>query len=107
MPRKRLPLIDLTPMKSQFIDLLRRIAMRGGQVAIHHEQVHIDPMKEDDDHPATKHMGPTVGVFDEIYIIKKYDGTKVHRLLTLDRHPYTGVPGEYPVAWCKQFGKGR
>ena len=45
-------------------------------------------------------------MFDEIYIIKNYEGNKVHRLLTLDRHPNTGMPGEYPVAWCRNFGKG-
>jgi len=83
------------------------IDMLGGEFQTHHEQVHIDAINKDPEHPATKHLGPTFGVFDEIYIIKNYDGAKVHRLLTLDRHPNTGVPGEYPVAWCKNYGKGR
>jgi hypothetical protein len=83
------------------------IEMLGGEFLIHHEQVHIDPINEDPEHPATKKMGPTFGVFDEIYIIKNYDGSKVHRLLTMDRHPNSGTPGEFPVAWCKNYGKGR
>jgi hypothetical protein len=31
----------------------------------------------------------------------------VHGLLTLDKHPNTGVPGDYPIAWCKMYGAGR
>lgn len=80
--------------------------MLGGEFQTHHEQVHIDCINEDREHPATRHFGPYFGVFDEIYIIKNYEGNKVHRLLTLDRHPNTGMPGEYPVAWCRNFGKG-
>ena len=83
------------------------IEMLGGEFQIHHEQVRVECINKDPEHPATRHLGPTFGVFDEIYIIKNYDGNKVHRLLTLDRHPNTGVPGEYPIAWCKQYGKGR
>jgi type 1 glutamine amidotransferase len=83
------------------------IDMLGGEFQTHNEQVHIDCINEDQEHPATRHLGPFFGVFDEIYIIKSYDGSKVHRLLTLDKHPNTGIPGEYPVSWCKEFGKGR
>jgi type 1 glutamine amidotransferase len=31
----------------------------------------------------------------------------VHGLLTLDHHPNNGSPGDYPISWCKQYGKGR
>jgi hypothetical protein len=30
---------------------------------------------------------------------------EVHGLLTLDKHPNTLVPGDYPVAWCKAVGQ--
>ena len=28
-------------------------------------------------------------------------------LLSLDRHPNTGSPGYFPIAWCRYYGKGR
>jgi hypothetical protein len=31
----------------------------------------------------------------------------VRGLLTLDKHPNTGVPGDYPIAWCKTYEDGR
>jgi hypothetical protein len=27
--------------------------------------------------------------------------------LSLDKHPNTGAPGDYPIAWCKQVGQGK
>jgi hypothetical protein len=44
---------------------------------------------------------------DEIYLFKNFHREKVHGLLTMDRHPNFGQPGDYPVAWCKEYGKGR
>ena len=44
---------------------------------------------------------------DEIYIIKSFDREKVHPLLTLDREPNKKTPGDFPIAWSKEFGKGR
>lgn len=46
-------------------------------------------------------------VFDEIYEFKNHDAAKVHRLLTLDKHPQRKTPGDFPVSWCKPFGQGR
>ena len=46
-------------------------------------------------------------MFDEIYQFKNFDRTKVHGLLTLDKHPNDKTPGNYPIAWCKDYGKGR
>jgi type 1 glutamine amidotransferase len=83
------------------------IEMLGGEFQTHNEQVHIDAINQDEEHPAMRHLGPVFGVFDEIYIIKNFDRTRMHGLLSLDRHPNTGIPGDYPVAWCKQVGKGR
>ena len=48
-----------------------------------------------------------VKVFDEIYQYKSYDRSKVHLLLSLDKHPNNNTPGHYPIAWCKPYGKGR
>jgi len=83
------------------------VEMLGGEFQIHHEQVGVNCLNEDHEHPATRHLGPVYSVFDEIYLLKNFDRTKVHGLLTLDRHPNYGTPGDYPIAWSKEFGKGR
>lgn len=83
------------------------IDMLGGEFQIHHEQVRVDCVNQDHEHPATRHLGPVYSVFDEIYLLKSFDRTKVHGLLGLDKHPNTGAPGDYPIAWCRAVGKGR
>lgn len=83
------------------------IEMLGGEFLTHQEQVRVECINQDREHPATRHLGPIYSVFDEIYILKNFDRTKVHGLLTLDRHPNSGVPGDYAIAWCKEYGKGR
>ena len=86
---------------SPYIDML------GGEFLTHHDQVRVECINEDPEHPSTRHLGPIFGIYDEIYLLKNFDRTKVHGLLTLDRHPNLGTPGDYPIAWCKQYGKGR
>ena len=49
----------------------------------------------------------TCWVHDEIYLLKSYTNSTVHELLKLDQEPNKKTPGEFPIAWCKQFGKGR
>ena len=31
----------------------------------------------------------------------------MHLLLYMAKHPETGEPGEYPLAWTREHGKGR
>lgn len=83
------------------------IEMIGGQFQTHHEQVEVEVMVEDALHPATRHLPKSFRVKDEIYLLKNFDRNKVHGLLTLDKHPNFGTPGDYPIAWCKEYGKGR
>jgi type 1 glutamine amidotransferase len=83
------------------------IEMLGGEFEIHHEQVSVNAINKDKNHPATKHLGDAFKVFDEIYIIKSYDPAKVHELLVLEQHPNTKQPGHYAVSWCKEFGAGK
>lgn len=54
-----------------------------------------------------RHLPSTWVVFDEIYQFKNFERSTVHGLLTLDKHPNDKTPGDYPVSWCKEFGKGR
>jgi type 1 glutamine amidotransferase len=83
------------------------IDMLGGEFETHGAQVSVDAINKDKQHPATKHLGDTFTVFDEIYIIRKYNPANVHELLVLDKHPNTKAPGHYAVSWCKEFGQGK
>jgi uncharacterized protein len=83
------------------------IEMIGGQFLTHHEQVEVTVRVEDPEHAATAHFEPTFRVFDEIYLFKNFDRRNVRGLLTMDTHPNYGQPGDYPVAWCRDYGQGR
>lgn len=57
-------------------------------------------------------QGPVWRVFDEIYLFKNNDPSKVHVLLALDHHPNDGSPeanqpGTYLLSWDKMYGRGR
>jgi type 1 glutamine amidotransferase len=39
--------------------------------------------------------------------VKNFDRAKVHELLILDKSPGSNQPGYFPIAWCKNYGKGR
>jgi hypothetical protein len=81
--------------------------MIGGHFKTHEEQVKVDVINQDQECPICKHLPANWEVFDEIYQMKDFDRTKVHGLLTLDKHPNNKTPGDYPIAWCKEYGKGR
>lgn len=83
------------------------IEMLGGEFAGHGQQARVECTNEDKKHPATKHLPQNWSVFDEIYIFKNFAEREVHGLLTLDREPNKMTPGDFPVAWCRDFGKGR
>src|SRR5581483_1473512 len=81
--------------------------MVGAEFKKHEAQVEVEPINQDSECPACKHLPATWKVFDEIYQFQKFERPKVHGLLTLDKHPNNKTPGDYPISWCKQFGKGR
>lgn len=81
--------------------------MLGGEFKEHHAQVKVDIINQDTECPACRHLPPNWEVFDEIYLFKGFERPKVHGLLTLDKHPNEKTPGDYPISWCKEFGKGR
>lgn len=83
------------------------IEMIGAQFETHHEQVEVEALVEDRDHAATAHFPASFRVKDEIYLVKNFHRESVHGLLTLDKHPNYGYPGDYPIAWCKAYGAGR
>lgn len=83
------------------------IKMIGGEFESHGPQVKVSCIVEDPSHPATKQLGRTLEVFDEIYLFKNFERANVHMLLSLDKHPNRGTPGYYPLAWNSLYGKGR
>jgi type 1 glutamine amidotransferase len=83
------------------------LAMIGAQFDYHKEQAKVELLVKDEGHPATRTLGKSVSTFDEIYLMKKFDPLRVHLLLALDKHPNTAAPGEYPLAWTREHGKGR
>lgn len=83
------------------------IEMIGGAFRTHGAQVSVDIINQDQNCAACRHLPGTWPVFDEIYLFKNFERAKVHGLLTLDKHPNNKTPGDYPVAWIKNYGQGR
>jgi type 1 glutamine amidotransferase len=84
--------------------------MMGGHFKVHAPaQLEVQPINQDPQCPACAHLGKDWKVFDEIYQMKDFDPANVHGLLTLDKKPDVRdpSPGVYPMAWCKEYGKGR
>lgn len=84
--------------------------MMGGHFLRHAPaQLEVQPINQDPQCPACAHLGKDWKVFDEIYQIKDFNPANVHGLLTLDKKPDVTdpSPGIYPIAWCKEYGKGR
>lgn len=88
------------------------IEMIGGEFKTHGKQCEIVANVDDPSHPSVKHLAPAYTVFDEIYEHIHNDRTKVHALLSIDKHPDDGhpeanQPADMLIAWCKDYGKGK
>jgi uncharacterized protein len=83
------------------------VEMIGGEFLTHGAQATVECLNQDKKHAACKHLPASWTVHDEIYILKSFTRSTVHGLLTLDKEPNKTTPGDYPISWCKQFGKGR
>jgi uncharacterized protein len=83
------------------------IALLGAEFDYHREQAKVRVLVDDPKHPATEGLVAPIDLFDEIYLYKSFDRARVHMLLSLDRHPNTGEPGFYPIAWTREQGRGR
>ena len=69
---------------------------------------------EDRSHPATRHLGESFEISDDIYQYKDFDASKIHVLLRLDpdsvdlTNPKLNQEDKLlPVAWTNTYGKGR
>ncbi len=83
------------------------VEMLGAEFKTHGPQVSVDAINQDTNCAACRHLPASWTVFDEIYQMNSFDRSTVHGLLTLDKHPNNKTPGDYPIAWKKDFGKGR
>jgi type 1 glutamine amidotransferase len=83
------------------------VALLGAEFDYHRDQAKVQVLVDDPKHPATEGLVAPIELFDEIYLFKNFDRARVHMLLSLDRHPNTGEPGFYPIAWTREAGKGR
>ena len=84
------------------------VAMLGGEFSHHGRQVSVDCLNQDPANPATAAL-PNVWTIqqEEIYQFTNYTPASVHDLLILGKHPESGAPGHFAVAWCKNYGKGK
>lgn len=89
------------------------IEMIGGEFLGHGPQLKVVLNVDDGKHASTLNFDKTYEIFDEIYTFKNFDRKKVHMLLSLDKNPNKNdkenfeKPGYYPIAWCRNYGKGR
>jgi type 1 glutamine amidotransferase len=83
------------------------LEMIGGEFKSHGPQVKVALRVQDREHPATRGMADPTEVFDEIYLFQRFERSRVHMLLALDKHPNEGTEGFYPLAWTRAHGKGR
>jgi type 1 glutamine amidotransferase len=116
---------------SPYVDML------GGEFLTHHSQSAIMPHLADTKSPALRGVvkmksaisptdiearnvqrqgsvtdGKTWKVFDEIYLLKNNDPSRVHTLLWLDKYPNDGSPDAnkpelHLISWTKSYGTGR
>lgn len=92
---------DTFPGFTPYLDML------GGHFLRHGEQARVNLLVKDASHASTKAVPQPLEVFDEIYQFERYDPARVHLLLYVAKHPETGAPGEFPLAWTRDHGKGR
>ena len=88
------------------------IDMLGDEFLTHGNETTVDATVENPSHPASSPLGQRYRVFDEIYMFTMSNRGAVTMLLSLDRHPLDGLPqagqpGDLPLAWAKDYGRGR
>ena len=88
------------------------VDMIGGVFDGHpwHEEVTV--RVEDADHPATRHLGESFRITDEIYQFRDWSRHPLRVLLALDGASVEvgkgkRADGDYAVSWCKDYGRGR
>ena len=94
----------------------------GAYFKNHPLQQNGDFIREDANHPATKHLQARFTVFDEFYSFKTNPRNATHVLLRIDETSYSpdpntsnlpggtpesGAMGDHPMSWCHSIDRGR
>lgn len=74
----------------------------------------VDIVVEDRAHPAVRELGESFRIADEIYQFREFSRERVRVLLRLDpasvdlgREGVNRQDGDFALAWCREYGKGR
>jgi len=86
--------------------------MLGGTFNGHPWTGEVGVVVEDGDHPSTKGLPIKFTTREEVYTFKDWDRKKTHVLISLDAKTVdlskgNRADGDYALAWCHEFGKGR
>ncbi len=88
--------------------------MVGGYFNGHPWHQEINVIVEDKNHPATRMLGDSFRIHDEIYTHRNWDRSKTHVLMHMDpasvdieKGKKERPDGDVALAWCHPFGEGR
>ncbi len=81
--------------------------MLGAQTLTHTAVQEVEVFNRDPLNAATRYFASSFQWTDEILLFQGIHSNEVHELLGMNQNPSTGVPGGYPLAWCKAYGLGR
>jgi len=86
--------------------------MIGGYFAGHPWTQEVNVIVEDKNHPATRMLGSSFKVYDEIYTFRNWDRNKTHVLMSIDNKSIDLSKGnrpdhDYALGWCHSYGQGR
>jgi len=86
--------------------------MIGGYFNGHPWTQEVNVIVEDTDHPATRMLGRSFKMYEEVYTHRNWDRSKTHVLYRLDIDTVDLSKGsrddhDYALAWCHEFGEGR
>jgi type 1 glutamine amidotransferase len=83
--------------------------------------LHVEVIREDDEHPATEDLPPRWRIVDELYNFDRAPRADVHTLLSLNEdtyqrslnsgnaadNPLVLMGGDHPIAWCQNWDGGK
>ncbi len=84
----------------------------GGYFMGHPWSQDVNVLVEDRNHPATRMLGDSFRLQEEVYTFKSWDRAKTHVLMRLDNDSVDLAKGnrednDYAMGWCHEYGKGR
>ena len=86
----------------------------GGYFDNHPWRQEVEIRVEDRDHAATRHLGASFRISDEIYQFKNWERARVDVLLSLDtdsvdaqKQGVKRTDGDFALAWTRDYGDGR